>query len=122
MAKSEKKKAPKSNGKLSVHDSSADVTKTSGDPGDPKIKNPRRMNHFIIYFQVTIDGKEIKTGTIGSRSRTMDYKPQIVKRTIEDQYRKKIPHANSISVIILDNKLVSREDYIRAAKDFMDIK
>jgi hypothetical protein len=80
------------------------------------------VNHYIIYFQATIDGKEIKTGTIGARSHTTDYKPQIVKRTIEDQYRRKIPHANSISVVIIDKKLVSGDEYIRAAKDFLDIK
>ena len=80
------------------------------------------MNHYIIHFQVTIDGKEVRTGTIGSMSHTTDYKPQIVKRTVEDQYRKKIPHANSISVVLLDKKLVSNEEYIRAAKDFLEVK
>ena len=80
------------------------------------------MNHYIINFQVTIDGNEIKTGTTGITSHTTDYKPEIVKRSIEAQYRKKTPHANSISVVLLDHRLVSGEDYIRAAKDFWDVK
>jgi hypothetical protein len=79
------------------------------------------MNHYIIHFQATIDGKEIKTGTTGITSFHTDYKPEIVKRSIEAQYRKKTPHANSISVVILDAKLVSAEDYIRYGKDFLDV-
>ena len=78
------------------------------------------MNHYLINFQATIDGNEIKTGTTGITSHTTDYKPEIVKRAIEAHYRKKTPHANSIRVVILDHTLVSGEDYIRAAKDFFD--
>ncbi len=76
------------------------------------------MNHYIIHFQVTIDGDEIKTGTTGITSHTTDYKPEIVKRSIEAHYRKKTPHANSISVVILDHKLVTAENYIEQQKNF----
>jgi hypothetical protein len=108
--------------KMSVNGSLADVINVSETPEMSTYKDLHRMNHYIIDFQVTIDGKEIKTGTTGITSRTTDYKPEIVKRSIEAQYRRKTPHANSISVVIVDTKLVSGEDYIRAAKDFLDIK
>ena len=80
------------------------------------------MNHYIINFKVTIDGNEIKTGITGITSHHTDYKPEIVKRSIEAHFRKKTPHANSISVVLTDHQLVSGEDYIRAAKDFLETK
>ncbi len=100
MAKAKKKPADTHDRKPPVNGSFGDVTKSSVMPDKSTIKNPRRMNHYIINFQVTIDGKEIKNGTTGITSHTTDYKPDIVKRSIEAQFRKKTPHANSISVVI----------------------
>lgn len=75
------------------------------------------MNHYIVDFQVTIDGKKIESGTIG----TTDYKPHMVKKIVEDQFRRNIPHANSIAVVLINKKIVSTEDYIKASKNFLQI-
>lgn len=89
MVKAKKKPADTHDRKPPVDGSFGDVIKSPLMPDKSTFKNTRRMNHYIINFHVMIDGKEIKNGTTGITSHTKDYKPDIVNRSMEAQFRKK---------------------------------
>lgn len=78
------------------------------------------MNYYIITFQAIINGSEIKNGTIGSSTPTTDYKPTIVKGIVEKYYRKRIPDAKTIAVVIISANPVSVDDYKKAIPGFID--
>ncbi len=80
------------------------------------------MAHYIIDFMVVIDGKTTFNGLIGSASSMPgDYQPNLVKRTIENQYRIRYPNAKSVAVKIIKATLVSSSDYVQASKNFIEL-
>lgn len=78
------------------------------------------MAHFVIEFTATINGSQVEHGKIGSvSSDENDYKPNSVKRTIEEHYRKIIPEVNSVAVVLHKVQKVSSEDYYNQSKLFI---
>jgi glycine cleavage system protein P-like pyridoxal-binding family len=77
------------------------------------------MNYFIISFSVVIDGANPELGSIGVTSSIADYKPNSVKRTVEEHYRKQYPTSKSITVVFTHVDEVSKEIYFEASKRFI---
>ena len=79
------------------------------------------MSHYIISFLVVIDGKHTEHGQIGSvSSEPGDYKPNKVKKTIDEQYRKRFPDAKSVAIKILEVVTVTSTEYVEASKKFIE--
>lgn len=77
------------------------------------------MPHFLITFRATINGSHTETGLVGSSTPDSDHRPNTVKRTIEEHFRKKFPTAKQVAVVLLDIKPVTQEEYYSASKDFI---
>lgn len=77
------------------------------------------MYHFVINFYVTIDGLNHDSGLIGSASSDNDYRPNYVKQTIQEQYRKRNPQAQNIGVVLQHVRPVTAEEYIHESGNFL---
>jgi hypothetical protein len=75
------------------------------------------MDCRVITFNVTIDGaKDLHVGTIGAMG---NYNSDLIKGTIDKQYRIDNPDAKSIAVSILNVEIVPQEKYNEASKNFI---
>lgn len=79
------------------------------------------MYRFIVTFQVIINGGDSHMGTVGSVSSINDYRPNQVKNTILNHYRKSYPK-EKLAVIIRDVKPASKEEYELAARKFISLR
>lgn len=78
------------------------------------------MHYYVVYFTATINGSDVVSGIIGSTSPHADYKPNIIKATLTDKYRKEY---GNVPVAIVFTKVdeVDVETYKEAAKGFVTL-
>lgn len=77
------------------------------------------MYYFVVHYIAHIEGNQVG-GTIGSTSSTKDYKPNTVKTTLIEHYKKKYPD-NRISVTFPNVQEVNNEAYIESSRNFIDL-
>ncbi|NSL89334.1 hypothetical protein ECE50_021005 [Chitinophaga sp. Mgbs1] len=79
------------------------------------------MFHFVTTYVVTIDGSNSSYGITGTTNSVDDPKRATVKRTIEEQYRKRHPEAKHVAVVIQHIQPVDQETYYKESENFLPI-
>ena len=78
-----------------------------------------QMNYYIVSFPITINGDYRDHGTIGCMSPFHEYQHHDVKQTIFNHFKNVFPAAKSVTVTILKEEVVSKNEYDLLSKKFL---
>jgi len=77
------------------------------------------MHHFIISFQVIVNGLPASNGVIGTVVPTTDYNPNLISRMLESEYQKQFPIGSTIQISLGDAVEVKPNEYYIKSSEFV---
>ena len=79
------------------------------------------MRYFAVSFIATLNGTNIKTGTVGVRYRVNDYLPNQVKKGIRDHYKKSDSSVRTVGVVVSGHESLDQQEFESRRQTFLEI-